>query len=485
MPPKLGVTLLPVGSGGLRPVRALPRAAQAKLAIRSVDDPQEREADRMADGVLSEPAASGALHRKCQACDDQARGKKQLSRKVSGASTLAATGAAPSIVDEVLRSSGQPLEGDVRSQMESRFGYDFSHVRVHSDAKAAESAAAVNALAYTVGSDVVFGAERFAPRSARGRHLLAHELTHVVQQGTGTGSARIQRFAAVETTKIAPTFPDMLTQIKQLIDAATTNDVFNWDFFVEISGGNSAGRQIDKALGSQDPTIKSRLLVRYLYTCRCGLIDMRHFLQLLYISNFATGISQSERSGNRSATRKGREHELAAESESRFGAEDTPSNALGAATNLSLPGLPSPAKVFDAIKDTLTRCAPLDWSSLSPASQAQIVQFYSDLVSDPSPKKPGDKIPKNQNPTAVPDVLPIAECGGQERSLPFSLDDSDPDRKTFAGKNFLGGRRSRPYERTPPTTSRRRNRLPDLGQLQALAYDPAASWGPGARASAP
>lgn len=425
------------------PAPALPLQPKLAIGAVAVDDRQEREADRVADAVLREPDPSGSaeakLSRKCQSCEDEGSEKKRLARKVSGASAIAATPAVPPIVHEVLGSPGRPLDADTRSHMESRFGYDFGHVRVHSDAKAAESAAAVNAFAYTVGSDVVFGAGRFAPDSSAGRHLLAHELTHVVQQGSDTGSPTIQRFAASETSKIAPTFADMLTQIKQLVDAATTNGNFNWDFFVEISGGSSAGRQIDKALGSPNPTIKSRLLVRYLYTCRCGLIDMRHFLQLLYISNFSTGISQSETRGNRAATQKGREHELTAESASRFSAEDAPSNALGAATNLSLPGLPSPEKVFEGIKDTLTRCDPLGWSSLSPASKDQIVHFYSDQVPDPAPKNPGDQVPKNQNQTAVPDILPITECSGRERSLPFGLDDSDPDKKTLSRKNFAGG----------------------------------------------
>ena len=89
----------------------------------------------------------------------------------------------PPIVHEVLRSPGQPLNPATRAFMEPRFGHDFSRVRVHTDAKAAESAREVNALAYTVGRDAVFGAGRYEPHSLAGRHLLAHELVHVVQQG--------------------------------------------------------------------------------------------------------------------------------------------------------------------------------------------------------------------------------------------------------------------------------------------------------------
>ncbi len=88
----------------------------------------------------------------------------------------------PPIVHEVLRSEGEPLDADTCASMGARFGHDFSHVRVHNDARAAQSAQAVHASAYTVGRDVVFGAGRFAPATEEGRELLAHELTHVVQQ---------------------------------------------------------------------------------------------------------------------------------------------------------------------------------------------------------------------------------------------------------------------------------------------------------------
>src|ERR1051326_8450370 len=88
----------------------------------------------------------------------------------------------PPLVNEVLRSSGQSLDADTRAFMEPRFGHDFSHVRVHTDSRAAESASAVNAQAYTVGQDIVFGSEQYAPKTSNGQRLLAHELAHVVQQ---------------------------------------------------------------------------------------------------------------------------------------------------------------------------------------------------------------------------------------------------------------------------------------------------------------
>ena len=92
---------------------------------------------------------------------------------------------APALVRDVLNSPGQPLDAKTREFMEPRFGFDFSGVRVHTDENAAESAKAVNARAYTAGTHVAFGNGRYAPTSTVGRQLIAHELTHVIQQCSG------------------------------------------------------------------------------------------------------------------------------------------------------------------------------------------------------------------------------------------------------------------------------------------------------------
>jgi hypothetical protein len=105
--------------------------------------------------------------------------------------------AAPPIVHEVLRSPGQPLDAATRAYMEPRFGHDFSRVRVHTGAQAAQSARAVHAQAYTVGQEIVFGSEQYAPGTGRGRWLLAHELAHVIQQGQIGQPAALQPRLAV------------------------------------------------------------------------------------------------------------------------------------------------------------------------------------------------------------------------------------------------------------------------------------------------
>jgi hypothetical protein len=135
----------------------------------------------------SSPAPTGLLQRRC-ACGGspgvdgecaECR-KKRLQRQSVGRAEPVGV---PSSVHETLRSPGQPLDAATRAFMEPRFGHDFGAVRVHTDTRAAQSAQAVNALAYTVGRDVVFGAGQYAPHTQDGKHLMAHELTHVVQQG--------------------------------------------------------------------------------------------------------------------------------------------------------------------------------------------------------------------------------------------------------------------------------------------------------------
>ena len=103
------------------------------------------------------------------------------------------SGDAPAVVHDVLRSTGQPLDASTRGFMEPRLGHDFSRTRIHSDERAAEAAATLNAAAFTAGQHVVFNRGQYAPESQSGRHLLAHELAHVTQQTQGTVRTKIQR----------------------------------------------------------------------------------------------------------------------------------------------------------------------------------------------------------------------------------------------------------------------------------------------------
>lgn len=136
------------------------------------------------------PHAGGRLLRsKCgcrgaSGCSDCER-ESPLQRSARSGFESRRSATVPPIVHDVLSSSGQPLDAVARDFFEPRFGHDFSNVRVHSDTQAAESARSVDALAYTVGRHIVFGAGQYAPQTRSGRQLLAHELTHTLQQGDG------------------------------------------------------------------------------------------------------------------------------------------------------------------------------------------------------------------------------------------------------------------------------------------------------------
>ncbi|MDO8356373.1 MAG: DUF4157 domain-containing protein [Nitrospirota bacterium] len=161
-----------------------PLFLQPKLAISQPSDPAELEADHVADQIMRMPepmvqrqcATCAAGGSSCPACEEEE--PVRVSRKAQGVTV----GDASASVDSVLRSPGQPLGLSARAFFEPRFGRDLGDVRIHTDQAAQQSAQAVNALAYTVGSHVVFDAGRYAPHSPDGKRLLGHELTHVVQQ---------------------------------------------------------------------------------------------------------------------------------------------------------------------------------------------------------------------------------------------------------------------------------------------------------------
>jgi len=169
---------------------------QRNLTVNQPGDEHEREADAMADQVMRmkngdapllqrmpiTPVSS--LQRACAGCEQERREEKEGLQRKETSGGDASGKAAPSIVSDVLSSGGgQPMDGVTQQFMESRFGQDFSQVRIHTDSRAAESASAIQARAYTSGRDVVFGKGEYQPESESGQRLLAHELVHVGQQG--------------------------------------------------------------------------------------------------------------------------------------------------------------------------------------------------------------------------------------------------------------------------------------------------------------
>lgn len=133
--------------------------------------------------AVSDPVGRAAAEGRSDVLGAEAVLGLQRAAGNSGVSAMVEDERSP--VHDVIASGGRPLEPDVRTDMEARLGHDFSDVRVHDDAAAHDSARAVNAHAYTVGSNVVFQRDSYDPSSSQGQTMLAHELTHVVQQRNG------------------------------------------------------------------------------------------------------------------------------------------------------------------------------------------------------------------------------------------------------------------------------------------------------------
>lgn len=132
--------------------------------------------------LLQRSCACGQLPGSGGKCEDCDKKKSKVLQRASSGGAQPST--IPPVVNQALSSPGRPLDAPTRSFMESRFGHDFGRVRVHDDALAAESARAVNARAYTVGQDMVFADQQYRPGTTEGKALLAHELTHTIQQGS-------------------------------------------------------------------------------------------------------------------------------------------------------------------------------------------------------------------------------------------------------------------------------------------------------------
>jgi hypothetical protein len=186
------------------------KARSGGLQIAPPDDAFEREANRVADEAtdgrdvesrwsLSKMSVWPALQRKCDCGGSSSGGGECEECKKGSVQRMPADvrhqSEAPPIVHQALNSPGKRLDSATRGYMERRLGHDFGKVRIHAGDTETKSAEAIGALAYTVGSDVVFGKDQYSPHTASGRKLIAHELTHVVQQSGTVDLRRPQRLA--------------------------------------------------------------------------------------------------------------------------------------------------------------------------------------------------------------------------------------------------------------------------------------------------
>ena len=198
-----------------------PLPLQRKLAIGSSNDPLEAEAETVAARVVGvAPAAGPSVNSAPPA----------LRRHPTGAVRPVE---APPIVHQALCTAGRPLDAHTRAFMEPRIGHDLSAVRIHTGPRAEESAQAVHALAYTVGQDTVFAAGQYNPQSAAGRSLLAHELSHTVQQAGGSAHSHLSSAAPALYRQSKPdtppqqTAPQDTSNQKPKSDQVTIN--ISWD----------------------------------------------------------------------------------------------------------------------------------------------------------------------------------------------------------------------------------------------------------------
>lgn len=164
---------------------------QAKLTVGQPNDKYEQEADRIADQVTQMPAKATldiagktktpSVQRLCTECEEEER---LQTKSAVGKTPQVSAGTAASISS--MRGGGRPLQERSRAYFEPRLGQDLGNVRIHDDNRSAQLARSVGARAFTIGSDIAFGSGEFAPDTFYGRHLLAHELTHVVQQDSAS-----------------------------------------------------------------------------------------------------------------------------------------------------------------------------------------------------------------------------------------------------------------------------------------------------------
>jgi len=175
------------------PLNTLP--IRRKLTIGSTDDPLEHEADAVADKIMRMPEHN-FIQRKCTNCDEEEKVlMKPLSSFIQKMGSDTGTKANDNVTGKInsTRGSGSGLDSSTKSFMESRFGTDFSGVKIHTGDYAVQLSQELNAQAFTVGNDVYFNSGKYDPDSNSGKHLLAHELTHTIQQNLTVQPKMLQR----------------------------------------------------------------------------------------------------------------------------------------------------------------------------------------------------------------------------------------------------------------------------------------------------
>ncbi len=187
---------------------------KCKLSIGSSVDPLEHEADAMADKVMRMPE-NGLIQRKCSSCEEEEKlQRKPLASFIQKKGAHGGLVASASVSNRInsSRGKGSGLSGSTKSFMESRFETDFSNVNIHIGGEATQMNRELNAKAFTVGNDIYFNEGQYQPGSNEGKHLLAHELTHAVQQNISVRK-KIQRWTISGNTATADNEGDYLGRL--------------------------------------------------------------------------------------------------------------------------------------------------------------------------------------------------------------------------------------------------------------------------------
>ena len=263
---------------------------QPKLTIGQSNDKYEQEADRVADQVMRMPQSDQPVQRKCEKCEEELQMKPLnsaitpiIQQKSNAEGTVA-----PDNISQTLaksKSGGQPLDATTNQLMSRGIGADFSNVKIHTDSSAIQMNQQLNAKAFTNGSDVYFNQNQYNPQSSEGKHLLAHELTHVVQQGGETGS--IQRAcncpsvsgASSPTTEIETYLSSRFPRLTSGDYCITGGESRDYNCHAYAAGSSSdfrTGPEIDRDWGNNDGNVTFADFDAY-YRSEAGLIPAEDY----------------------------------------------------------------------------------------------------------------------------------------------------------------------------------------------------------------
>lgn len=293
---------------------------QPKLAVSEPNDPHEREADRIADQVMRTkttiaayaPSTSLQIHRKCKSCLEE--DENHADRKASTTQGRIADGA-KAMVNDALNSGGHNLDPATRNFLEPRFGTDLSYVRVHTGSTAERAAEAVKARAFTVGSDVIFGRGEYSPGTMSGRHLLAHEVTHTLQQQAGSGvRGQVQRTTYQDctddqlTNMIIPAKTQALNDLRSVIgslEATPLSDLTTSSLFLAFRSSDPStvstvkSRLIEIRDGLETGTVECEQPGGWQFMCERNRLGYTIMFGTIHLCmNAWPGVSQTLRSGN-------------------------------------------------------------------------------------------------------------------------------------------------------------------------------------------